>query len=113
MSSSGTHDTAATSSDADPVGLLAGHQPNPNPNPSHESGVGVSTQHGGVDPVTAYNNLRALNTKSYDIKFDLTHTDYEPIENIGSGAYGVVCSATHRKSGERVAIKKIPDIFDG
>ncbi len=29
-----------------------------------------------------------------------------------SGAYGVVCSAIEKTSGERVAIKKIPSIFD-
>lgn len=32
---------------------------------------------------------------------------YRVLEVIGEGAYGVVCSAIHRASGQRVAIKKI------
>ena len=63
------------------------------------------------DPV-AVRNFLALKKKSYDIKFDLENTDYEAIENIGSGAYGVVCSAIHKKRNEKVAIKKIPNIFE-
>ncbi|BGP55403.1 hypothetical protein JCM8202_003730 [Rhodotorula sphaerocarpa] len=34
-------------------------------------------------------------------------TKYQVQEVIGEGAYGVVCSAIHRPSGQRVAIKKI------
>ena len=63
------------------------------------------------DPV-AVRNFLALKKKSYDIKFDLENTDYEAIENIGSGAYGVVCSAVHKKTKEKFAIKKIPNIFE-
>ena len=33
-------------------------------------------------------------------------------EVIGKGSYGVVCSATDTKTGERVAIKKINNVFD-
>jgi len=63
------------------------------------------------DPVAA-RNFEALNTKSLEIRFDLAGTDYVAVENIGTGAYGVVCSAINRRlNGERVAIKKIPDIF--
>ncbi|GFO41214.1 mitogen-activated protein kinase [Plakobranchus ocellatus] len=50
--------------------------------------------------------------RSLDVKFDLHDSGYEPVENIGIGAYGVVCSAIHSKSGDRVAIKKIPCVFD-
>ena len=50
--------------------------------------------------------------RSLDVKFDLNESDYRPVENIGIGAYGVVCSAIHTKSGDRVAIKKIPCVFD-
>ncbi|RUS81431.1 hypothetical protein EGW08_010815 [Elysia chlorotica] len=50
--------------------------------------------------------------RSLDVKFDLTDSDYKPVENIGIGAYGVVCSAIHVKSKDRVAIKKIPHVFD-
>ena len=33
-------------------------------------------------------------------------------EVIGKGSYGVVCSATDSKTGEKVAIKKITDVFE-
>lgn len=56
--------------------------------------------------------LALVQKKSLDVKFDLTNTNYQAVENIGIGAYGVVCSAIHRKSQDRVAIKKIPRIFD-
>ena len=55
---------------------------------------------------------RSLAKRSLDVKFDLKGSDYKPIENIGIGAYGVVCSAIHTKSSDRVAIKKIPGVFD-
>ncbi|ELU10585.1 hypothetical protein CAPTEDRAFT_53207, partial [Capitella teleta] len=57
-------------------------------------------------------NIQALKKKSFDIHFDLAGSRYEPVETIGSGAYGVVCSAMHRITKEKVAIKKIPCIFD-
>ena len=56
-------------------------------------------------------NMAALKKKSYEIKFELDGTNYIPIENIGSGAYGVVCSAIHKKTNDKVAIKKTPNIF--
>ena len=31
---------------------------------------------------------------------------------MGGGAYGIVCSALDTKTGEKVAIKKIPNAFD-
>eukprot|EP00238_Polyblepharides_amylifera_P010759 CAMPEP_0196583864 /NCGR_PEP_ID=MMETSP1081-20130531/45002_1 /TAXON_ID=36882 /ORGANISM="Pyramimonas amylifera, Strain CCMP720" /LENGTH=519 /DNA_ID=CAMNT_0041904891 /DNA_START=455 /DNA_END=2014 /DNA_ORIENTATION=- len=33
-------------------------------------------------------------------------------EVVGKGSYGVVCSATDKKTGEKVAIKKITDVFE-
>ncbi|RHZ53188.1 hypothetical protein Glove_449g6 [Diversispora epigaea] len=33
--------------------------------------------------------------------------NYDIIDVVGEGAYGVVCSATHKPSGQKVAIKKI------
>ena len=36
---------------------------------------------------------------------------YEPIKAIGRGAYGVVCSARNKRTGEKVAIKKVGNIF--
>lgn len=49
---------------------------------------------------------------SFDIRFYLTGTDYCQIENIGIGAYGVVCSAINTRTNEKVAIKKITNILD-
>ena len=37
---------------------------------------------------------------------------YEIREIIGQGAYGIVCSALDRKTGQFVAIKKIENVFD-
>lgn len=37
---------------------------------------------------------------------------YTPIKAIGKGAYGVVCSARHEGSKEKVAIKKITNAFE-
>lgn len=37
---------------------------------------------------------------------------YQPLRQIGSGAYGVVCSATVTGSDHKVAIKKITNAFD-
>ncbi|EDV29350.1 uncharacterized protein TRIADDRAFT_814, partial [Trichoplax adhaerens] len=45
------------------------------------------------------------------IIFDV-HLRYKPIECIGAGAYGVVCSAIDNRTGCRVAIKKIAKVFD-
>jgi mitogen-activated protein kinase 1/3 len=36
---------------------------------------------------------------------------YQVEEIIGKGSYGVVCSAIDRQTGERVAIKKINNVF--
>ncbi|EYU24090.1 hypothetical protein ABFS82_12G002200 [Erythranthe guttata] len=38
-------------------------------------------------------------------------TKYIPIKPIGRGAYGVVCSSINRETNERVAIKKINNVF--
>ena len=67
---------------------------------------------GVTQELLAAKNRQALEKKSFDIKFELGSSPYDPIENIGIGAYGVVCSAMHRKTKEKVAIKKIPNIFD-
>ena len=34
-------------------------------------------------------------------------TNYQVLDVVGEGAYGIVCSAVHRPSGRKVAIKKI------
>lgn len=37
---------------------------------------------------------------------------YEFIRMMGGGAYGVVSSALNKETGQKVAIKKIPNAFD-
>ncbi|GJM90200.1 hypothetical protein PR202_ga06458 [Eleusine coracana subsp. coracana] len=39
-------------------------------------------------------------------------TKYVPIKPIGRGAYGIVCSSVNRETNEKVAIKKIHNVFD-
>lgn len=36
-----------------------------------------------------------------------TGTQYQVLDVVGEGAYGIVCSALHRPTGRKVAIKKI------
>ena len=52
-----------------------------------------------------------IKDKNYEVKFELD-SRYKLLENIGNGAYGVVCSAIDTKNGSKVAIKKIPRAFD-
>ncbi|XP_006875421.1 PREDICTED: mitogen-activated protein kinase 7 [Chrysochloris asiatica] len=56
-------------------------------------------------------NLALLKARSFDVTFDVGD-EYEIIETIGNGAYGVVSSARRRHTGQQVAIKKIPNAFD-
>jgi len=37
----------------------------------------------------------------------LAGTQYQVLDVVGEGAYGIVCSAIHRPTGRKVAIKKI------
>ncbi|CAN1814015.1 Mitogen-activated protein kinase 7 [Linum perenne] len=39
-------------------------------------------------------------------------TKYVPIKPVGRGAYGIVCSSINRETNEKVAIKKINNVFD-
>ncbi|GKV41571.1 hypothetical protein SLEP1_g49080 [Rubroshorea leprosula] len=39
-------------------------------------------------------------------------TKYVPIKPIGRGAYGVVCSSINKENNEKVAIKKINNVFE-
>ncbi|XP_064180615.1 mitogen-activated protein kinase 7 isoform X1 [Anguilla rostrata] len=59
----------------------------------------------------AASNLALLKAHSLDVKFEVGE-EYDIIETIGTGAYGVVSSARRRDNGQRVAIKKIPNAFD-
>lgn len=51
------------------------------------------------------------NSRLLDVVFKLENTPYESVENIGTGAYGVVCKAYDRTHEKKVAIKKIPRAF--
>ncbi|CAM4570417.1 mitogen-activated protein kinase 7 isoform X1 [Caretta caretta] len=59
----------------------------------------------------AAKNLAILKARSLDVTFEVGD-EYEVIETIGTGAYGVVSSARRRSTGQQVAIKKIPNAFD-
>lgn len=41
----------------------------------------------------------------------LVDAEYEVSKELGQGAYGCVAAATHRRTGESVAIKKITNVF--
>lgn len=49
---------------------------------------------------TTANNLALLKAHSMDVKFDVGD-EYDIIETIGTGAYGVVSSARRRDNGEK------------
>ncbi|XP_061160678.1 mitogen-activated protein kinase 7 isoform X1 [Syngnathus typhle] len=60
---------------------------------------------------TTAKNLALLKKHSLDVKFDVGE-EYDIIETIGTGAYGVVSSARRRDNGQQVAIKKISNAFE-
>ncbi|KAL2077972.1 hypothetical protein ACEWY4_025657 [Coilia grayii] len=67
---------------------------------------------GATDASTvAAKNLDILKAHSLDVIFEVGE-EYDIIETIGTGAYGVVSSARRRDNGEPVAIKKIPNAFE-
>uniref|UniRef100_A0A3B4X8F7 Mitogen-activated protein kinase n=1 Tax=Seriola lalandi dorsalis TaxID=1841481 RepID=A0A3B4X8F7_SERLL len=71
---------------------------------------GVEATGGTTDTSTTAKNLALLKAHSLDVKFDVGE-EYDVIETIGTGAYGVVSSARRRDNG-RVAIKKISNAFE-
>ncbi|KAJ7984488.1 hypothetical protein DPEC_G00355340 [Dallia pectoralis] len=74
------------------------------PEPSPDRGATADTS-------TAAKNLALLKEHSLDVHFDVGE-EYDIIETIGTGAYGVVSSARRRDNGQQVAIKKIPNAFE-
>lgn len=38
--------------------------------------------------------------------------DYECVKLLGQGSYGAVCSAIHRPTGKKVAIKRMDGVFE-
>ncbi|XP_033974782.1 mitogen-activated protein kinase 7 [Trematomus bernacchii] len=71
----------------------------------------VEATGGPADTSTAEKNLALLKAHSLDVKFDVGE-EYDVIETIGTGAYGVVSSARRRDNGQQVAIKKISNAFE-
>lgn len=59
---------------------------------------GVDAAGGTTDTSTAAKNLALLKARSLDVKFDVGE-EYDIIETIGTGAYGVVSSARRRDNG--------------
>ncbi|XP_057681469.1 mitogen-activated protein kinase 7 [Corythoichthys intestinalis] len=71
----------------------------------------VKTINSSTDTSTTAKNLALLKKHSLDVKFDVGE-EYDVIETIGTGAYGVVSSARRRDNGQQVAIKKISNAFE-
>jgi mitogen-activated protein kinase 7 len=55
--------------------------------------------------------VKLIKHHNVTVKFEVD-SRYSPMESIGTGAYGVVCAAKDNRTGQRVAIKKIPKVFD-
>ena len=55
--------------------------------------------------------VKIIKHQNVSVKFEVD-SRYSPLESIGTGAYGVVCAAKDNRTGQRVAIKKIPKVFD-
>ncbi len=55
--------------------------------------------------------VKIIKHNDVPVKFEVD-SRYSPLESIGTGAYGIVCSAKDNRTGRRVAIKKIPKVFD-
>ncbi|XP_068162153.1 mitogen-activated protein kinase 7 [Antennarius striatus] len=72
---------------------------------------GVPPAEGTTDTSTTAKNLALLKAHSLNVKFDVGE-EYDVIETIGTGAYGVVSSARRRDNGQQVAIKKISNAFE-
>jgi mitogen-activated protein kinase 1/3 len=71
---------------------------------------------GGATPFRI--SLRAMTDDREYYKVQVTPTQsfeidvrYQELKPVGSGAYGLVCSATDTKTGDKVAIKKVRDVF--
>ncbi|KAL9245892.1 hypothetical protein vseg_019491 [Gypsophila vaccaria] len=63
-----------------------------------------------------YNNNNNNNNKFHSFTMSGTlfevDTKYQPITGVGSGSYGVVCSSINTTTNEKVAIKKIANVFN-
>lgn len=83
--------------------------------PLEDEGEEAAQGHAKEEPshqaTVAAKNLAILKARSFDVTFEVGD-EYEVIETIGTGAYGVVSSARRKDTGQQVAIKKIPNAFD-
>lgn len=61
---------------------------------------------GTTDTSTTAKNLALLKAHSLDVKFDVGE-EYDVIETIGTGAYGVVSSARRRDNGRPAMVKNV------
>uniref|UniRef100_N1R4E4 Mitogen-activated protein kinase 3 n=1 Tax=Aegilops tauschii TaxID=37682 RepID=N1R4E4_AEGTA len=64
-----------------------------------------------VDPPNGMGNQGKHYYSMWQTLFEID-TKYVPIKPIGRGAYGIVCSSINRETNEKVAIKKIHNVFD-
>ena len=55
--------------------------------------------------------VKIIKHNNVSVRFEVD-SRYSPLESIGTGAYGVVCAAKDNRTGQRVAIKKIPKVFE-
>jgi len=88
-----------------------------NNNNNHSTTTTTTTNDTNTHHTTTINN----NNNSYAQKrnkffisgaeFNITDR-YEPIERVGMGAYGLVISAIDKQTNQKVAIKKITNVFD-
>ena len=65
----------------------------------NQSQRGVQEPEDTTDTSTTAKNLALLKAHSLDVKFDVGE-EYDVIETIGTGAYGVVSSARRRDNGK-------------
>lgn len=68
--------------------------------------TGCQTESNNDTTSTADSNLALLKAHSLDVKFEVGE-EYDIIETIGTGAYGVVSSARRRDNGEMALLQFI------
>lgn len=64
-----------------------------------------------VDPPNGVGNQGKHYYSMWQTLFEID-TKYVPIKPIGRGAYGVVCSSVNKDTSEKVAIKRIHNVFE-
>lgn len=72
----------------------------------------VKAEPANTNASVAAKNLALLKARSFDVTFDVGD-EYEIIETIGNGAYGVVSSARRRLTGELPYCAPLIDVETG